>query len=220
MTGVGPVRGGAGRTPHVLCSRPHGSDRQCPVSSRGFSLIEAIMVVALAATCITVAMPLTQSALDEIRTAAATRHLAGQIAGARLEAVRRSAAVGLRFEARGVDYWFTTCVDGNANGLRSAEIVSGVDRVLARREHLGEKHTDVRFGLIAGLPDLDGARGSEDGVRIGSARILSLSPDGTATSGTLYVRGRRSQYAIRILGATARVRVFHYDTGARRWVVR
>ena len=33
-----------------------------------------------------------------------------------------------------------------------------------------------------------------DGVRIGSARILTMSPSGTATSGTLYLQGRRAQY--------------------------
>ena len=204
MTGEGPVRGGAGRTPHVA----------------GYTLIELVAVLAIAGTCITMAIPLTQSAVDEIRTAAAARHVAEQVAGARLDAVRRSAAVGFRFEASGVDYRFTTYVDGNANGLRTAEISSGVDRLLARAAHLSEKHPHVRFGLLPGVPDLDGSRGSEDGVRIGSARILTLSPDGTATSGTLYVRGQRSQYAVRILGATARVRVFQYDAATRRWTAR
>ncbi len=33
-----------------------------------------------------------------------------------------------------------------------------------------------------------------------SSRILTLSPDGTATPGTLYVHGSRSQYAVRVLG--------------------
>jgi len=204
VTGEGPVRGGAGRTPHV----------------RGYTLIELVTVLAIAGTCVTMAIPLTQTAVDEIRTAAAARHVAEQIAGARLEAVRRSTAVGFRFEPRGDDYRFTTYADGNANGLRSTEMAAGIDRLIARSEYLGEKHAGVRFGLIAGVSDLDGGRGSEDGVRIGSARILTLSPDGTATSGTLYLRGRRSQYAVRVLGATARVRVFHYDTGARQWITR
>jgi hypothetical protein len=57
-------------------------------------------------------------------------------------------------------------------------------------------------------------------VRIGAARILTMSPDGTATSGTLYVQGRRAQYAVRVLGATGRTRVFKYDTGARTWISR
>ncbi len=34
-----------------------------------------------------------------------------------------------------------------------------------------------------------------------------MSADGTATSGTLYVRGRKGQYAVRVLGVTGRTRM-------------
>ena len=51
---------------------------------------------------------------------------------------------------------------------------------------------------------------------IGPAKILTMSPDGTATSGTLYLRGARSQYAVRVLGATGRTRVLKYDRGLDR----
>ena len=37
-----------------------------------------------------------------------------------------------------------------------------------------------------------------------------MSADGTATSGTLYVRGRRVQYAVRVLGVTGRTRMLQY----------
>jgi hypothetical protein len=80
----------------------------------------------------------------------------------------------------------------------------------------------VRFGLRAHVPDLDGIRASADGdgVRIGTSRILSMGPDGTATAGTLYLRGRRGQYAVRVLGATGRTRVLRYEAGTDTWVTR
>ena len=53
---------------------------------------------------------------------------------------------------------------------------------------------------------------------IGSSRILTLGPDGTATSGTLYVRGRRGQYAVRILGITGRTRVLRFHPGTGQWI--
>jgi hypothetical protein len=59
---------------------------------------------------------------------------------------------------------------------------------------------------------------ASDGVRIGTSRILTLGPDGTATSGTLYLHGRRAQFAVRILGATGRTRLLRFDPGGRRWV--
>jgi hypothetical protein len=55
-------------------------------------------------------------------------------------------------------------------------------------------------------------------VRLGTSKVLSLNPDGTASSGTLYVHGRdRSQYAVRVLGVTARIRVLKFDFVKGRW---
>lgn len=178
--------------------------------------------MAIAATLIGVAVPLTTSGLDEMRTAMAARYMAGRLLASRLEAVQRSTRVALRFEPGGGDYVFATYADGNRNGVRTTEIADGTDRALGPGERLGEQFTDVRFGLAAGVPDLDGVRQVDDseGVRIGFPRILTLSPDGTATSGTLYIRGRRGQYAVRVLGATARTRVFQYQAGAGAWTVR
>ena len=180
------------------------------------------MALAVAATLVGVAIPLTTSALDEVRAGTAARYLAGRIAGARLDAVQRSAAVALRFEPIDDDYAFAVYADGNRNGVRTIEVASGVDPRLTAAERLGARFGGVRFGLGGGIPDLDGTRqeADGDGVRIGSARILTLGHDGTATSGTLYVRGRRAQYAVRVLGATARTRVFQYQPGAGAWVPR
>jgi prepilin-type N-terminal cleavage/methylation domain-containing protein len=195
-------------------------DRAVP--GAGFSLVELLFVLAILATLAGIGIPLTTSALDEMRVGMAARYVAGRIVGARLDALQRSTALGLRFEADGVDYSFATCVDGNGNGLRTAEIASGTDQQITPAEFLGQRFADVRFGLSAGVPDLDSGWQTEDGdgVRIGSSRILTVGPDGTATSGTLYVRGKRGQYAVRVLGATARVRLFQYQTGARAWIAR
>ena len=183
----------------------------------GYSLVELLFALAISATLVGIAVPLAGSANDEIRTAAAARRVAGKISTARVDAVRRSTTVGLHFETFAGDVVFTTYADGNGNGVRTAEIRSGVDPVLRPSERIGDTHAGVRFGLLPGIPDLEGASGSADGVRIGPSGILSLSPTGGATSGTLYLHGWRRQYAVRILGATGRVRVFHYNSGARQW---
>ena len=184
---------------------------------RGYTLLELLFTIAIGATLVGIAVPLTSGATDEIRTAGAARYLATAIISARIDAIKRSAAVGLRFEPQGPDYLLSLHADGNGNGVRTADILTGVDRLLGSAEFVSDRHPGVRFGLLPGIADLDGAMGLADGVRIGVARILTLSPTGGATSGTLYLHGRRSQYAVRVLGATGRVRVFHYDPGARQW---
>ncbi len=175
--------------------------------------------MAVSVVLVGVAIPVGGDALDDMRTRAAARYLAGRIANSRLGAINRSRAIGLRFVAGTPDYQFNSYVDGNGNGLRTADIQDGTDSALEVPRRLGSDFRGVRFGLTVGISDVDGVGNtSPDGVRIGTSKILTMTPDGTATSGTLYVQGIRAQYAVRVLGATGRTRVLKYETGSRSWV--
>ena len=188
----------------------------------GFTLLEILLAVALLGTLAAIAVPLTADAIDSHRTSSAARYLAGRIQLARMEAVKRSTNVGLRFEPSGGDYAFAAYVDGNGNGIRTLDIGTGIDTLLLARQRLGDNFPHVRFGLMAGVPEADGSPDDRngDGVRIGAARILTLGANGTATAGTLYLHGRRQQFAIRVLGVTGRTRVLEYNPTTRTWVSR
>ena len=189
------------------------------VGSGGFSLVEVLLVASILATLAAVSIPVTAGALDELRTSMAARYLEGRIMNARATAVKRSARIGLRFEPVDTDCRIAEYVDGNGNGVRAADIASGVDPEVAQAEFIGSLFPGVGFGLHTGVPDVDGSPSTgSDGLRIGSSRILTLGPDGTATSGTLYVRGRRGQYAVRILGITGRTRVLRFHPGTGQWI--
>lgn len=188
----------------------------------GFTLLEILFTLAIAATVLAIAVPLTGDAIDLQRTSAAARYLAARIQLARMEAVKRSANVGLRFEPTGDDYAFAAYVDGNANGIRTLDIHLGIDRLLLERQRLADNFPNVRFGLMAGVPEADGSPdgGDGDGVRVGAARILTLGANGTATAGTLYLHGRRQQFAVRVFGVTGRARVLAYNPTSGAWVSR
>lgn len=188
--------------------------------SEGYTLIELLLAVSLMATLAGIAVPLASGAIDDLRASGAARHMAARIAAIRLDAVRRAATVGLRFDPQGEDYTFTTFLDGDGDGLRAADVTRGLDVPLTAAERLRDQFPGTSFGLMPGTPDLDGGASSTDGVRLGSSSFLSTAPNGSATGGTLYIHGRRSQYAVRVLGATGRVRLFVYDRGARRWIQR
>jgi prepilin-type N-terminal cleavage/methylation domain-containing protein len=188
---------------------------------RGLTLIELLFVTAVMAILAGMTVPVANVALDDLHTAAAARYVAGLVLSGRMDALKRARCVGLRFEASGSDYAFGAFLDGNGNGLRTADIRSGIDTRLGPEQRLADRFPGVRFGLQPGAPDADGVRGgSTDGVRIGPSGILTTGPDGTATSGTLYLQGRRAQYAVRILGATARTRVLKLEPGAGTWTSR
>lgn len=195
--------------------RPGSASRE-----RGLTLVELLFTLAIAATVMTMAIPEGVRARDEYRTRGAAQYLASRLAQARLGAIRGSRFVGLRFEAAGADYAFRSVADGNGNGLKTPEILAGTDPSLTTREQLDDKFVGVAFGILPGNPDADGQPvDSPDGVRVGSAGILSMNPNGSSSSGTMYVHGReRSQYAVRVLGATGRVRVLKYVESLRRWV--
>jgi hypothetical protein len=202
----------------------HATDRSLVPRWRGAqgrTLLEVVLTMAIAATVGAVAAASSAAAIDDMRAAVAARHVAGRIAAIRVTALRRGASQALRFEAIGGDYLFAPYEDANGNGVRTEEIQRGVDRVTGPFERLSDTFPGVRFELAPGIPDADGAEGTgADGVRIGSARILTMGEDGTATSGTLYIRGRRGQYAVRVLGVTGRTRMLQYDPGNRTWLSR
>ncbi|NUR56072.1 MAG: prepilin-type N-terminal cleavage/methylation domain-containing protein [Acidobacteria bacterium] len=188
----------------------------------GFSFVELMLAVSLAGTLTAIAVPQAIQALDALRTRNAAHYLALRLADARIAAVKRSTFVGMRFEAIAADYRFSMVADGNGNGVRTADIQRGDDPVIAAPDMLAWHFEGVAFGLLSAIPDADGASSSSsDGVRVGSSGVISMNPNGSSSAGTIYVHGRgRAQYAVRVLGATGRVRVLRYDAARAVWVER
>jgi hypothetical protein len=159
-----------------------------------------------------VAIPQSLAAIDRSRAWAATRHLSARMALARMQASKRSAYVAIRFEEDASGVAFGMFVDGNGNGVRTRDIRTGADWAIEPPTKL----SDVFSGVEIALP---GEAGDVDGVRLGSTSLLSFSPVGSATPGTIYVRGRDgSQFAVRVLGATGRTRMLQYAPVSRTWV--
>lgn len=187
----------------------------------GRSVIELLAALAVASTVGVLSLPGGREVAAEARAEAAARHLAAVMRELRTEAARRSAVVALDFDGDVGDVTLRCIVDGNANGVRRTEIAAGVDVETCRRRRLGDDFPGVRFGTVHPVPDVDGLSTiapGERGLRFGASNLWSVSPTGTATSGTAYVSAAPSHhYAVRVLGATGRVRVLRYDSGRDRW---
>ncbi len=160
-------------------------------------MVELLFALGLFLVLSAMAVPQVLAGLDRSRTRAAARFLAARMALARSQAVARSATVALRFSEDADVSSFAAYVDGNRNGVRSKDIASGEDAALDSPVRLSDLFPGVTITSSS----------------IGPSEILSFTPVGTATSGTIYVRGRDgTQYAVRVLGATGRTRVLRYDT--------
>lgn len=171
-----------------------------------------MFVMALLGILSAIALPHVTAGLDRSRVYAAARYVAHQCALARFEAVGRSRTVAIRVQPRQDDYEMQMFVDGNRNGVRSRDIAAGVDSPLTIPVRIGHLFPGVRF---AALPGVIGG----DPVRLSGTELLSFTPVGTATAGSLYVLGRDdTQMVVRVLGATARTRVLRWVPAEKRWV--
>jgi hypothetical protein len=190
------------------------------MSRAAYSLVELLVCVSLALLVCGAGAPALFAARDVVLADGAARFLAGELHGARMEALKRRANVAVRFEADGDDFLLAIYLDGNGNGVRATDIASGDDPLMRPRQLLGDQFAGVCFGFEAGVPDLDGADTTvnSDPIRVGRSRMLSFSPNGTSTSGSVYLHGRGPhQLAVRVLGGTGRVRSLGFDFGAGEW---
>ena len=188
---------------------------------RGVTLVEVLLAAALVAVLLGLALPLLTTGRDAVRLLGAARYLASQVAWARSLAVRRGGAVGLRFVPGADGYLLRAYADGNANGVRQADITRGIDEPLGPDFRIGDRFPGVRLALDEAVPPIGGGGGAgadADPVRLGGGETLTVSPLGTTTSGTIYLQSRGGrQAAVRVLGATGRVRVWTFESGGGGW---
>jgi len=187
----------------------------------GFSLVDVLCALGLVATFTAVAVPEALTAVREVRASGAARQLAAQLQGARTRAILRGrdTAVRITRDARG--FVFTVYEDGNRNGVLSRDIDEGTDRLIGRPIRLSDDFPGVDLGAVPGLPGVEGsAPPGSDPVRLGAADRATFTPDGTATPGSLYLRGQGdTQFVVRIYGDTGRIRILRYRPRGGGWDV-
>jgi len=186
----------------------------------GYSLTELAVTVSVVATVAAIAVPAVEAGLDEARTSGAARYLAARLADTRMEAIQRSTEVAMRFASSSHGYTYAVYADGNHNGVLARDVQDNIDRRIRAEESLGSNFRNVEFGTLPGLPAIDagGPPPGNDPIRCGTSNSLSFGPIGTSSSGTVYLLGRsRSQYAVRVFGGSAKIRVYRFDWRSARW---
>ncbi len=190
-------------------------------SDRGAALVDILATLALILITTVMVAPVIGGTLDREHTIVGAQHLAGQLQRARMESLKRSAAVAVRLELIGERAAARLYVDGNGNGVLQRDIDRGTDPPLAAVEWLDAHARDVSLRINQPVTDADGAGSLEAGsdpLRIGRTALVTFSPLGSSSSGTLYVAAHRGpQMAIRVYGASGRVRVLMFDARARQW---
>jgi len=188
------------------------------------SLAEILVAIAVLVAAALVAVPVGADLLSSARAEAGARQMATTFRALRFKSVALHRQRGLLFERRGPGWIYFEVEDGNGNGLRTAEVRSGADRTISGPHRLEDEVEKATPGIPprGPFPEVPPG-GSEldegsDPVQFGRSDLVSFSPDGRASSGTLYVTDRRNGLAAVVLyGPTARVRVWRWDPRGRRW---
>jgi hypothetical protein len=159
-----------------------------------------------------VAVPQALAELDHDRAVVAARYVSSRMSLARMQAVSRSANVALRIDEGAVTTSVASFVDGNHDGVRTRDIVTHIDLPVDAAVPLASLFPGVLVSTAAN-------QAGEALVRPGTSTLLSFSPSGTASTGSVYLTGRDgSRFVVRVLGATGRTRILRYDPLRREWV--
>jgi len=184
---------------------------------QGYSLIECLLALVLVSAAASVVSPVGAAVVEGIRPRQAAGFLAAQFRLARQQAALTGAARGFVFDWSANRWLLRLCSDGNGNGVRRSEL-GEADACTAERVDLTELFPGVSIESDPSFPDPGGGPGSMDPVRFGASDVLTFSPAGSATAGTLYLQGARGdQYAVRVAGINGRIRVLFFDRQRSAW---
>jgi len=183
---------------------------------RGFSLPEVLVVAALLGLMAVVAVGSTERLFEQSSTQALNQVIHGLVAHAAGRAVMERTYVAVAFEQGAQGAYARLYADGDGDGVLREDIGRGVDRPVTGPVVLREGRAYL------GLPDavrtdpLGNPLTGQDPIRFGRGSILSFSPTGTSTPGSLYLRSvsGKEAWAFRVAGIDGRIRCYRWWKGS------
>jgi competence protein ComGC len=192
---------------------------------RGFQLVELLVAASVLAVGLLLVVPPLDPAASGLVTRLAAEEVVSVLRQARAYAHRHAEKVGVKFHVAGDGrVRWALYRDGDDDGVRSADIASGVDPRLAPPRALAHFGRRVRLGFPPGPMPLDPSdprrrlAGRDDPVRFNRSDIASFSPLEGSTPGSIYLTGgERHLLVVRLYNRTSRAHILAWDAARRRW---
>lgn len=189
---------------------------------RGLSLLELLTVVAIVGLIVCITVPSFGNLRRRAALQAAATELRSQFHLTRSRAIAHNVNCGMKFLLLAGEWHFAVYEDGDGDGVRNDDIKSGKDRMIARPRVVLPTSRAATIGLLdisIKDPDGDALSPSKSPVAFNQSTICSFSPLGQSTPGTIYITDRGLDlYAVRVYGASAKIRVLRYLRATGKWV--
>jgi len=191
----------------------------------GFQVVELIAVLAITGMLVLIGAPGLLRLSAGLRVRLAAQELSAALRSARSLAIRNNRKAGIKFRTvESGHVTFTVYGDGDDDGVRTADIRSGVDPQLAPTRRLAHLGGQIRLGFPEGRRPRDPGDSRrwmdrlDDPVRFNRSDIASFGALGQSTPGSLYLTdGGRHLVVVRLYGGTGKVRTLIYDWQRERW---
>lgn len=185
----------------------------------GHTLMELLFAVAMLMALLALGLPGLRAYSSEAHILGAAEVFKQEFRKARSSATTTNRQTAIRFEETASGPRVSVYQDGNNNGVLRQDIERGIDKRLSGPRRLVPGAPGVRIAIHPGTPAPPPERGlldTRDPIRFGRAEMVSFTPLGGATPGTFYLAGDGVQAAIRVTGASGRIRLLIYRTGKWR----
>ncbi len=188
-------------------------------------MLDTMVTLAVIGLIAVLALPSLFNWASGLRVELAAGEMAGILHLARGYSVRHHSKVAVKFRTGpGGVVTHALYRDGDGDGVRSADIASGVDPEVRPPRRLAHFGRLIRFGFPAGEAPRDPGDPRrrldrlEDPIRFNRSDLASFNPRGTATPGTIYLTdGRHHLSAVRVNNRSGKISVLHYDRDAEIW---
>jgi len=194
------------------------------VRGPGHSLAEVLVVLSLLALGLGLVIPAAAALRSGARLSAAAREMALTLQSQRWRSVSLRTSHGLLFDRDERGWFWIEVRDGNGNGLRTAEVRAGTDPTLSgpRRVQEGVVGISAGFPGTGPFPKIPPSSGwltdLDDPVKFGATNLISFSPLGSASSGSVYLTdGQTGLAGIVLFGPTCRIRIWRFESESGKW---
>jgi hypothetical protein len=188
-------------------------------NQQGAALIDVVFTLGLVAILAGIAIPTWHATRQQGAARAGARFLATRLQQVRMEALKRNVAVALRIDPDTLDL-LAVYADGDGDGVLESDVARGADPLIEPARRLSD-FTSVALRIGRDVPEPESRTvltAGSDPLRVGRSSLISFSPLGTGTSGTLYLAADEGpQMAVRIFGATGRMRVLRFEEATGQW---